>query len=69
MTAPRPIFIHGAGGGAHSWELQEPRFEGAYVVALPGHPAGYAHSSVGAYAEWTAAAIAEIPGPRVLVRG
>jgi pimeloyl-ACP methyl ester carboxylesterase len=66
-VAPRPIFIHGAGGGPETWQLQEPRFEGCYVVSLPGHPAGTALSSVGGYAEWTAGAIGEIPGPRVLV--
>ncbi len=65
--APRPIFVHGAGGSAGTWQHQEPRFEGCYVLALPGHPTGAAFSSVGAYAEWTAHAIAEIPGPRVVV--
>ncbi len=65
--APRPIFIHGAGGGAALWDQQEPRFEGCFVVALPGHPTGIAMQSVGAYAEWTADAIREIAGPRVLV--
>jgi pimeloyl-ACP methyl ester carboxylesterase len=65
--APRPIFIHGAGGGADTWRHQEPRFEGCYVLALPGHPAGTAFDSIGAYAEWTAASVADIPGPRVLV--
>jgi pimeloyl-ACP methyl ester carboxylesterase len=64
---PRPIFIHGAGGSATAWRHQEPRFEGCYVLALPGHPTGSAFSTVGAYAEWTAHAIAEIPGPRVVV--
>lgn len=65
--APRPIFIHGAGGGPGTWQHQEPRFEGCLVVALPGHPAGTALSSVAAYAEWTAHTIADIPGRRVLV--
>ena len=65
--APRPLFIHGAGGGAATWHHQEPRFEGCVVLALPGHPAGTALQSVAAYAEWTAHAIDEIPGPRVLV--
>jgi len=66
-VAPRPIFIHGAGGGTATWQRQEPRFEGCAVLALPGHPAGTALQSVAAYAEWTAQAIGEIPGPRVLV--
>ena len=65
--APRPIFIHGAGGGVAGWQHQEPRFEGCCVLALPGHPTGVALQSVGAYAEWTAHAVHEIPGPRVLV--
>lgn len=65
--APRPIFIHGAGGGAATWQKQEPRFEGCYVISLPGHPAGTALDSIGAYAEWTARAIEEISGPRVLI--
>ncbi len=65
--APRPIFIHGAGGGASSWEHQQPRFEGCYAVSLPGHPAGAALPSVAEYAEWTARAIEDIPGPLVVV--
>lgn len=65
--APRPIFIHGAGGGVATWRDQEPRFEGCYVMALPGHPAGTAYDAVAPSAEWVAAAIADVPGPRVLV--
>ncbi len=65
--APRPIFVHGAGGSATTWQHQEPRFEGCYVLALPGHAMGTAFSTVGAYAEWTAHAIREIPGSRVVV--
>ena len=65
--ASRPIFVPGAGGSAASWQHQEPRFEGCYVLALPGHPTGVALPSVGAYAEWTAHAVHEITGPRVLV--
>jgi pimeloyl-ACP methyl ester carboxylesterase len=64
---PRPIFVHGAGGSTATWQQQEPRFEGCYVVALPGHPSGSSFSSVGAYAEWTAHTIRDIPGPRVIV--
>lgn len=67
MDPPRPIFIHGAGGGSASWQHQEPRFEGCMVLALPGHPAGSAMGSVGGYAEWVAAAVRDLPGPRVLV--
>src|ERR1700675_1521865 len=65
--APRPIFVHGAGGSATAWQHQEPRFEGCYVLALPGNPAGSAFSTVGAYEKWTAHPIRETPGPRVVV--
>lgn len=37
------------------------------MLALPGHPGGAPFSSVGAYTEWTAHALGEIPGPRVVV--
>jgi pimeloyl-ACP methyl ester carboxylesterase len=65
--APRPIFIHGSGGGIESWELQEPRFDGSMVIGLPGHPVGAPLRTVGGYAEWVGAAIADVPGPNVLV--
>ena len=65
--APRPIFVHGAGGSATAWSQQEPRFEGCCVVALPGHPSGTAYASIGGYAEWAAHVIRDVPGPRVIV--
>ncbi len=65
--APRPIFIHGSGGGIETWERQEPRFEGCLTVSLPGHPAGAPLRSVGGYAEWIGSAIRDLPGPNVLV--
>lgn len=65
--APRPIFIHGSGGGIESWEHQEPRFDGCMAIGLPGHPAGAPLRSVGGYAEWVGAAISDVPGPNVLV--
>lgn len=65
--APRPIFIHGSGGGIESWEHQEPRFDGSMVIGLPGHPVGAPLHTVGGYAEWVGAAIADVPGPNVLV--
>lgn len=61
------MFVHGSGGGRGTWAAQEPRFEGCVVLALPGHPAGEPMASATAYAEWVAAALAHIPGPRVLV--
>jgi pimeloyl-ACP methyl ester carboxylesterase len=68
MASPRPVFVHGAGGGRGVWALQERRFEGAGVVALPGHPAGEPLDSVEASAEWLAEAMAEaVPPPRALV--
>lgn len=65
--APRPIFIHGSGGNAATWEHQEPRFEGSIVLALPGHPVGLALPNVGAAAEWVLSAIGTVPGERVLI--
>lgn len=65
--APRPIFIHGSGGGIETWSFQEPRFDGCMVVGLPGHPIGTPLRTIGGYAEWAGAAIADIPGPKVLV--
>jgi len=65
--APRPVFLHGSGGGTYTWVGQEPRFEGCYVLALPGHPAGTPLRSVGGNAEWLAHSLREIPGPNVLV--
>jgi len=67
MDALRPVFIHGAGAGPGVWSRQEPRFEGAASLALPGHPLGDPARSVEAAAEWVAGALAEIEGPRVLV--
>ncbi len=66
MTA-RPVFLHGAGGGTFTWASQEQRFEGCYVLALPGHPAGTPLRTVGGNAEWVAHALREVPGPRIII--
>lgn len=65
--APRPVFIHGSGGGTSTWEAQESRFEGCVVLALPGHPAGAPLRSVGGQGEWVAHVLRDLPGPSVLV--
>lgn len=67
MTAPRPIFVHGAVGGSACWEPVAARFEGAAVLALPGHPAGAPLADADALVGWLALAAARIPGPRVIV--
>ncbi len=65
--APRPIFIHGAGGGIDAWDAQLDHFEGAGVVALPGHPEGDPCDTIEAYAACVAAAIAGDDRPIVCV--
>jgi len=34
------LFIHGAGGGSATWQLQLRHFEGSIAIELPGHPNG-----------------------------
>lgn len=65
--APRPVFIHGAGGSADVWGKQAPRFEGAVVLNLPGRPSGTAFERIEDSAEWVADEIAGVDGPKVLV--
>ncbi len=65
--APRPVFLHGVGGGTSTWSRQEQRFEGCYVLALPGHPAGTPLRTVGGNAEWLAHSLRDLPGSNVLV--
>ena len=67
MNAPRPIFLHGAIAGPSSWGSVTERFDGGVVVGLPGHPTGAAITDPDRLAEWTARALAELEGPRVLV--
>jgi 3-oxoadipate enol-lactonase len=67
VAAARPIFIHGSGGGRSVWALQERRFEGAQVLALPGHPRGEGMERAADYAAWAAEEIAAVPAPRAVV--
>jgi len=67
VAAPRPVFVHGPGGGRGVWALQERRFEGGALVALPGHPAGEPLASVEEYAAWLTDALDQVPRPRALV--
>jgi pimeloyl-ACP methyl ester carboxylesterase len=67
MTAPRPIFLHGAIGGSSCWGSIADRFDGAAVLGLPGHPEGRPLTSVPALTGWIALAIGQLPGARVLV--
>lgn len=66
-VAPRPVFIHGAGGSELVWGKQEPRFEGAVILNLPGRPDGTAFDRIEDSAQWVADEIAELGGPTVLV--
>ncbi len=47
--------------------MQEQRFEGCYVLALPGHPAGTPLRTVGGNAEWLAHSLRDLPGPSVFI--
>ncbi|MEW6581931.1 MAG: alpha/beta hydrolase [Actinomycetota bacterium] len=67
MTAPRPVFVHGSGGGRFTWDATQRRFEGCLPLCLPGHPDGAPLATAGALGAWLAHEIARIPGPRVLV--
>lgn len=67
MTAPRPIFVHGALAGSVLWDSLSDRFDGAAVLGLPGHPQGAAISDATELAGWIALAITQLDGPRVLI--
>jgi pimeloyl-ACP methyl ester carboxylesterase len=67
VSAPRPILIHGSGGGHRVWEPLAVRLAGAVAPELPGHPAGDPHRDVGGLAAALATALARTAGPRVLV--
>lgn len=67
MNAPRPIFLHGAIAGPSSWGSVPERFGGGAVLGLPGHPAGVPITDADRLADWTALALGELDGPRVLV--
>lgn len=67
MTAPRPIFLHGVIAGPSSWGVVPERFDGGAVLGLPGHPAGTPVANAADLVEWTALAVGQLDGPRVLV--
>lgn len=67
MTAPRPIFLHGAIAGPSSWGALAERFDGGAVLGLPGHPTGVPITDAPQLAEWIATAILQVQSPRVLV--
>ena len=67
MSAPRPILIHGSGGGHRVWEPLGSRLAGAVALELPGHPDGDALRDVGAIGRALSDALGHVPAPRVLV--
>jgi len=67
MTAPRPIFIHGAIGGSAVWGSLPSRFDGAVVLRLPGHPEGTAIADETELVSWITLAVAQHAGSRVLI--
>lgn len=67
MSAPRPILIHGSGGGHRVWEPLAARLAGAVALELPGHPGGEALRDVGDIGAALAEALEQVPPPRVLV--
>lgn len=67
MSAPRPILIHGSGGGHRVWEPLATRLAGAVVLELPGHPDGEPLRDVGDIGRAMALALEHVPAPRALV--
>jgi pimeloyl-ACP methyl ester carboxylesterase len=67
MSAPRPILIHGSGGGHRVWEPLGARLSGAVALELPGHPDGEALRDVGDIGRAMAVTLAQVLPPRVLV--
>ncbi len=67
MSAPRPILIHGSGGEHRVWEPVGARLAGSVALDLPGHPDGEPLRDVGAIGLAMAAALEQVPAPRVLV--
>lgn len=67
MTAPRPIFLHGAIAGSSLWGSVSERFDGAAVLELPGHPTGDPIADEAELADWIGLAITQLEGSRVLV--
>jgi len=46
------LFIHGAGGGSVTWQLQLKHFKDARAIELPGHPQGSGCSTIEEYAQF-----------------
>ncbi len=67
MSAPRPILIHGSGGGHRVWEPLAARLAGSVALELPGHPDGDALRDVGDIGRALAEALERVPAPRALV--
>jgi pimeloyl-ACP methyl ester carboxylesterase len=67
MSAPRPILIHGSGGGHRVWEPVAARLVGSIALELPGHPGGDALRDVGDIGRVMAEALERIAPPRALV--
>jgi len=67
MTAPRPIFIHGAIAGSSVWGALTDRFDGAAVLRLPGHPNGTPIADEAELVAWITLSITQLDGPRVLI--
>lgn len=59
--------MHGSGADHRVWAGQEPHFERAVLVDLPGHPRGDALADAGMIAEALAPALADVEAPRVIV--
>ena len=46
------LFIHGAGGGSTTWQLQLKHFKDALAIELPGHPRGFGYSTIEEYTQF-----------------
>ncbi len=67
MSAPRPILIHGSGGGHRVWEPLGARLAGSVALELPGHPDGEALRDIADIGRAMAEALERVPPPRALV--
>jgi len=67
---PRLVFVHGAGGTSHAWDLQRLAFPGAVAPNLPGHAdGGSGFRRVEAYGEWLRDTSRAQSWPPVLLAG
>jgi pimeloyl-ACP methyl ester carboxylesterase len=67
MSAPRPILIHGSGGGHRVWEPVAARLAGSIALELPGHPDGEPLRDITGIGRAMAAALERVDPPRALV--